>query len=104
VTPAEILWSSLKDKKWSGDEMKGKPGSLVALGGLLKMRAGAMSALALIALAALCSCTLAQEKTAEDWYRKGLELMTNGSLEESVQAFSQTAHPAASSGACSRRS
>ncbi len=30
-----------------------------------------------------------QGKTAEDWLRKGLELMTKGSLDESVQAFNK---------------
>ncbi len=67
--------------------MKGKTGSLAALGGLLKSGAGARSALALIAMAALCSCTLAQEMTSEDWYKKGLELSKKGSYEEAVKAY-----------------
>jgi tetratricopeptide (TPR) repeat protein len=70
-------------------DVKGKSGSLAALGGRLKMRAGARSALALIALAALCSCTLAQETTAEDWIERGEELLYSGSLEESVEAFNK---------------
>lgn len=53
------------------------------------MRAGVKSALALIALAALCSCTLAQEKTAENWIETGEELLFNGSLEESIEAFNK---------------
>jgi tetratricopeptide (TPR) repeat protein len=69
--------------------VKGKTGSLAARSGRLNMRAGVKSALALIALAALCSCTLAQEMTAEDWIEKGEELLYSGSLEESVEAFNK---------------
>jgi len=53
------------------------------------MRVGARSSLALIALAALCSCTVAQEKTAKDWIETGEELLYSGSLEESVEAFNK---------------
>lgn len=69
--------------------MKGKTGLLAAFGGLLRFGAGMRSALALIALAALCSCTLAQERTAEDWIEKGEKLLFNGSLQESVEAFNK---------------
>jgi tetratricopeptide (TPR) repeat protein len=68
-------------RKMEWVDVKGKIGSLATLGGLLR------SVLALIALAALCSCTLAQEKTAEDWYRRGQELMENGSYEEALRAY-----------------
>ena len=69
--------------------MKGKTGSLAAPSGRLKSEAGMRLALGMIALAALCSCTLAQEKTAEDWIERGEELLFNGSLEESVEAFNK---------------
>jgi hypothetical protein len=61
--------------------VKGKTELLATVGGLLKSGAGTRSALALITLAALCSCTLAQEKTAEDWIQTGGELFRNQSCE-----------------------
>jgi tetratricopeptide (TPR) repeat protein len=67
--------------------MKGKTGSAAAPCGLPSMRTSVRSAIALIALAALCSSTLAQENTAGDWIERGEELLYSGSLEESVEAF-----------------
>ena len=67
--------------------MKGKTRSLAARSGPLKSEAGMRSALGMIVLAALCSCTLAQENTAEDWYRKGIELYYQESFEEALDAF-----------------
>ncbi len=69
--------------------MKGKTGSLAALGGLMKSGAGTRSALVLIALAALCSYALAQEMTAEDLYKKGHEMYENGSYQEAVEAYDE---------------
>ncbi len=67
--------------------MKEKTGSSTALSRLPSMRTSVSSAIALIALAALCSCTLAQEMTAEDWFNRGQELQRNDSHEEALQAF-----------------
>ncbi len=68
--------------------MKEKTGSLATKGWLPKMRTGVWSALALIALAALCcSCTLAQENTATNWTENGLQLYKNESYEEASEAF-----------------
>ncbi len=68
--------------------MKEKTGSLATKGWLPKMRTGVRSALALIALAALCcSCTLAQENTATNWTENGLQLYKNESYEEASEAF-----------------
>jgi len=69
--------------------VKGKLGSLAALGGLMKSGAGTRSALVLIALAALCSYALAQEMTAEDLYKKGHEMYENGSYQEAVEAYDE---------------
>ncbi|NLX39987.1 MAG: tetratricopeptide repeat protein [Methanothrix sp.] len=69
-------------------EMKEKTGSLAALSRLPSMRTRASGPLiALIALAALCSCALAQENTAEDWFNRGQELMDNESYEEALRAY-----------------
>jgi tetratricopeptide (TPR) repeat protein len=68
-------------------DVNGKNGLLAASGELLKSGAGTRSALALIALAALCSCTLAQEKTAEDWIERGGELFRNQSFEGAAEAY-----------------
>jgi tetratricopeptide (TPR) repeat protein len=43
--------------------------------------------IALLALAMLCICGIAQENTAEDWYKKGRDLSRNGSYEEAVKAY-----------------
>lgn len=44
-------------------------------------------ATALLALAMLCVCAVAQENTAEDWYKKGQDLSRNGSYEEAFRAY-----------------
>jgi len=44
-------------------------------------------AIALIAMAALSFTAMAQENTAEDWFKKGQELDRNGSYNESIQAY-----------------
>jgi len=43
--------------------------------------------IALLAVATLCASAIAQENTAEDWYKKGLELSKKGSHEEAVRAY-----------------
>jgi len=43
--------------------------------------------IALLAIATLCASAMAQENTAEDWYKKGLELDKKGSYEEAVKAY-----------------
>ena len=70
--------------------MKEKSGSFVAQGGLMKSGASTRFALALIALAALCSCTLAQEYTGEDWFGRGIELFHQESFEEALDAFNRS--------------
>ncbi len=67
--------------------MKEKTGSSTALSRLPSMRTSVSSAIALIALAALCSCTLAQEMTAEDWYKRGQDLEEKGSNDEAIAAY-----------------
>ena len=44
-------------------------------------------AIALLAIAMLCVCAIAQENAAEDWYKKGRDLSRNGSYEEAVFAY-----------------
>jgi len=44
-------------------------------------------AIALIALATLCTCAAAQGDTAEDWHQQAQELMENGSYEEALRAY-----------------
>lgn len=46
-------------------------------------------AIALLALAMLCVSSLAQEMTADDWYKKGRDLAKNGSYEEAVFAYNR---------------
>jgi len=50
--------------------------------------AGTKLALVLLAIIALCTCAAAQE-TADDWYKKGLDLDRNGSYEEAVFAYNR---------------
>ena len=69
--------------------MRGYTGSLAALGGLPKMRMSVRSAIALIALVAFCSCTLAQEETVDYWMNKAQELYQNGSIEEAISAYDE---------------
>jgi len=47
---------------------------------LSKAIVGAKLALALLALAMLCISAIAQENTAEGWYKKGLEPGSSGGL------------------------
>ena len=42
---------------------------------------------AIFTAAILCASALAQEDTAEDWFNKGQELFSNGSMEEAVKAY-----------------
>lgn len=43
--------------------------------------------LAMVVLVSLCTSALAQENTAEDWYKKGQELERSGSWDEAVNAY-----------------
>ena len=43
----------------------------------------------LLALAALCTCALAQENSAESWYMKGQELEKMGSWQAAVDTYNQ---------------
>ena len=38
-------------------------------------------------LVVLCICAVAQDETADDWYKKGRDLDRNGSYEEAVEAY-----------------
>ena len=44
-------------------------------------------AVAMLAIAMLCACALAQEMTAEDWLQKGGELFRNLSIEGAAEAY-----------------
>jgi len=46
-------------------------------------------AIALLAIAMLCASAMAQENTAQGWYKKGTELFENRSWEESAQAMKE---------------
>lgn len=54
---------------------------------LPKFAGRARFALAMIALVILCVSAVAQENTAEVWYKKGLELEKNGSPDEAILAY-----------------
>lgn len=56
---------------------------------LSKLYVRAKFVLVLIALATLWASALAQENTAEDWYKKGTELFENRSWEESTRAMKE---------------
>jgi tetratricopeptide (TPR) repeat protein len=43
-----------------------------------------------ISVAVLCTCAIAQENTAESWYKKGIELENNGSYVEAIKAYEQS--------------
>ncbi|MBN1324190.1 MAG: tetratricopeptide repeat protein [Methanotrichaceae archaeon] len=58
--------------------------------GLPKPVGWARSALALVALATLCSSALAQENETGYWLERGEELLFNCSMEEAVEAFNKT--------------
>ncbi len=47
----------------------------------------AVFAVALLAVAMLCASSMAQENTAEGWYKKSQELQRNGSYDEAVKAL-----------------
>ena len=57
------------------------------LGAVEKAIARAKLMLALVALIMLCNYAMAQENTADDWYKKGTELFENRSWEESSRAM-----------------
>ena len=44
-------------------------------------------ALVLVSLAALCTCGVAQDETAESWLKKGYDLSAKGSHEQALQAY-----------------
>ncbi len=52
-----------------------------------KMMAWARLSLVSAALFTMCLTVYAQEKTAEDWYNKGIELINSGSSEEAIKAY-----------------
>jgi len=52
-------------------------------------RVDAMSILVLMTLVALCASAVAQENTAESWYKKGQDLVANQSYDEAIQAYDQ---------------
>ncbi len=54
-----------------------------------KIVVGLKIVLALLALTTLCVCAVAQEDTADKWYKKGLDLGRNGSYEEAVNAYNR---------------
>ena len=49
------------------------------------MKAG--FAIALLAISMLCVSAMAQENTANDWYKKGIESINRGSSEEAINAY-----------------
>ena len=52
-----------------------------------KIASGAKLALALLALAVLCTCAMAQENSADTWMNKARALSLNGSNEEAIAAY-----------------
>jgi len=52
-----------------------------------KIVVGAKLVLALLALVMLCVYAVAQDETADEWYKKGRDLDRNGSYEEAVKAY-----------------
>ena len=49
----------------------------------------AVFAIALLAVAMLCASALAQEETADSWYKKGQELMENESYQEALSSYDE---------------
>jgi outer membrane protein assembly factor BamD (BamD/ComL family) len=49
------------------------------------MKAGFIAAL--LAIAMLCASAMAQENTADYWYKTGINLTGNGSYEKAVEAY-----------------
>ena len=68
-------------------ERSGRLGARETGSKLPKFAVSARFVLAMIALSVLCVSALAQEKTAEDWFKNGQELFNNGSKEEAVGAY-----------------
>lgn len=68
-------------------ERFGRVGAKETGSNLPKFAVRAKFALAMITLFALCVSAMAQENTAEGWYKKGLELDSKGSYNESFQAY-----------------
>ncbi|MCX6678395.1 MAG: tetratricopeptide repeat protein [Methanothrix sp.] len=56
---------------------------------IAKIVVGSKLALVLLALATLCVCAVAQDETADEWYKKGRDLDRNGSYEEAVKAYNR---------------
>ena len=54
-----------------------------------KIASGAKLALALLALAVLCTCAMAQENSADTWMNKARALSLNGSNEEAIAAYDE---------------
>ena len=52
-----------------------------------RLGAGAKFAIALVALAALCSCAVAEEDIADYWLETGNDLFMNGSYEKAILAY-----------------
>ncbi len=72
-----------------------KTGSSSALSGPTKLGVGFRLAIVLAALASLCICALAKEDIAEEnsadsWYQKGYQLVSNGYYEEGLQAYNKS--------------
>lgn len=57
---------------------------------LSKLKMRTKLALVLIALATLCASALAEEETAESWYKKGYDLYYHESYEKSINAFNRS--------------
>lgn len=56
---------------------------------MLRIVLGAKLSLAILALAALCVCAVAQESSADDWVKKGRSLMGNLSYQEALSAYDE---------------
>ncbi|MCX6673380.1 MAG: tetratricopeptide repeat protein [Methanothrix sp.] len=56
---------------------------------IAKIVVGSKLALVLLALATLCVCAVAQDETADEWYKKGRDLDRNESYEEAVKAYNR---------------
>jgi tetratricopeptide (TPR) repeat protein len=57
---------------------------------LSKLRMGTKLALVLMVFATLCASALAQEETAESWYKQGYDLYHQESYEKSINAFNRS--------------
>jgi tetratricopeptide (TPR) repeat protein len=54
------------------------------------MKMKARFVIALLVVAAFCASAIAQENTADDWLKKGYDLMANGSYEEAAWAIQKS--------------